>query len=91
MSAEFDEFSLLAALYPLQHTATKLAGATTAASAGSGLPKPENSLQWLKAMRAFLAVMGYNLCIQQLGLCCLVCPNVSAAIAEMFAVLVRSV
>ena len=41
--AGFDEFSLLSALCPLQHTTTtELAGSATAASAGSELSKSEN-------------------------------------------------
>lgn len=41
--AGLDEFSLLSALCPLQHTTTaELAGSTTAASAGSELSKSEN-------------------------------------------------
>lgn len=80
--AGIDEFSLLTTLCSLQHTATKLA-VSTAASAGPGLPKPENPLQWLKGpWKFFLAVMGYSLCIQLLGLCYHVCPNLSAESAE---------
>lgn len=44
----FDEFTLFPALCPLQHTAIKLAGPKTTATAGSELSEPENPLQWLK-------------------------------------------
>ena len=68
-----DEFSLLSALWPLQHSAAEPAGSTTtaepagsttAASAGSGHPKPENPLQRLKVHGSFFvcaAMMGYGL------------------------------
>lgn len=46
--AGFDEFTILPAICPLQHTATELAGPTTTATAWPQLSKPENPLQWLE-------------------------------------------
>jgi len=51
--AGLDEFSLLSALCPLQHSAGELTGSTTAVSAGSGHPKPENPLQRLRVHGKF--------------------------------------
>jgi len=65
--AGLDEFSLLSALCPLQHSAGELTGSTgstTAVSAGSGHPKPENPLQRLRVHGNFflcVAMMGYDL------------------------------
>lgn len=59
--AGFHEFSLLAALHPLQYTATEFADPTTAASAGPELSESENPLHWLRRCGGVIDVMGYNL------------------------------
>ncbi|KAH8521404.1 hypothetical protein H0E87_002447, partial [Populus deltoides] len=42
------DFAVFVSLCPLQHSAGELTGSTTAVSAGSGHPKPENPLQRLR-------------------------------------------